>query len=336
MQQAEQDMSMDQPTLTVIVEGYNETRELGEVDDTVEALMAQDYPLNRIEVILCGTHQQVKNWRERYAKTPFHDVKVVGMDTPHYYALKNAGLDVAAGRIIAITDSDVQPVRGWASAIVGAIDAGADASAGASAFNKRKGIKMGSGHPLMRACASQTWGWVLGAIGPDGVPAAKGFMDHNIAIRADVMQQHRYRTDFGRVLSSGFLFRDLVENGHKVVITPGQEAAHVFYWSYWLIRLHVRYGYETYAMRREDPRYPNQWIRKTGPFEPLVSMVWHMMLDVPRWFRYSRVVGMGPVARAAVFPLALCTSLLSRGCEFIGTAASIIAPKKTRNWAENV
>ena len=256
--------SSRQPTLSVIVEGYNETRNLGEVEDTYQALLKQDFPLNEIELLLCGTPDQAEHWRTIYADSPFYDVKALGLENMHYFVLKNAGHKAASGRIIANTDADVQPEPGWAQALVAAIDAGADASAGASLFNKRGGIRMGPHSPVMLACASQTWGWVLGRKGAGGIPKARGFMDHNIGFRADVIKHNDYETRYGRVLSSSILFADLVEKGHKVVITPGQEAAHVFYWSYWLVGLHVRYGHETWALRREDSRYPNQWIRKTG------------------------------------------------------------------------
>ena len=161
-------------------------------------------------------------------------------------------------------------------------------------------------------------------------------MDHNVALRASVFADHRYRTEFGRTLGAPLLFRALTNAGARIVLQPGQLAVHSFSWRYWLIGLHFRYGYEVYTLRREDRQYPNQWIARTRLLEPVVSMAWHVLLDLPRWFRFSRLVGVHPARRLLLFPLLVSLSLVARGSEMVGIFWTIFAPAAMRRWAESV
>ena len=300
------------------------------------ALSTQDFPLDCIEVILVGSEAQVKGWNATYASTPFHNVRTVARDGVRYYELKNAGGSVATGEIIAFTDSDVQPGNTWVSAIVRAIWEGADVSVGASQFHKTEGFKLGPDNPIMCAAASLTWGWILGKRRGGAVPEPRGFMDHNMAMRADLFRDHCYRTEFGRIIASGILFRSMVNSGLRVSVCPMQQAAHHFSWRYWLISLHFRYGYEVYRLRRLDQDYPNQWIRRTGFLEPLFTLAWHMMLDVPRWFRFTGLQGSSAAYRWGFFPVLLVMSAVARTSEAVGMTATMIAPGHIRRWAENV
>jgi glycosyltransferase involved in cell wall biosynthesis len=324
------------PKISIVLEGYNESRELGTADATMNALAAQDFPLDQIEVILVGSREQAEYWQSAWADHPFHDVKALARDGEHYFQLKNAGAEVAEGQIIAFTDSDVQPRRGWVSAIVSGIENGADVTVGPSLFHKRDGFELVADSPLMRAAASITWAWTMGPLGPDGMPEARGFMDHNLAMRSSVFRDHRYRTDLGRIIAPGLLFQQLKNVGACIRMQRMQQAEHHFSWRYWLVGLHFRYGHEVYRLRRLNPGYPNQWIRKTLILEPLVTLAWHMMLDVPRWFRLNSVLGTNPLYRWALLPVMLAMSAVARSSEALGMAATMLIPQRMRRWAENV
>mgnify|MGYP000172625038 CR=1 FL=1 len=45
-------MSTERPRVSVVIEGYNESRDLGSADDVMTALLRQDFPIGAIEVIL--------------------------------------------------------------------------------------------------------------------------------------------------------------------------------------------------------------------------------------------------------------------------------------------
>ena len=48
------------PLTCVVIEGYNESKEQGVADDTMAALAGQDYPLDRVHVVLVGSDDQVR------------------------------------------------------------------------------------------------------------------------------------------------------------------------------------------------------------------------------------------------------------------------------------
>ena len=185
------------PLTCVVIEGYNESKEQGVADDTMAALAGQDYPLDRVHVVLVGSDDQVREWREKFAQGyPFASVVFIEAEGASYYELKNRGARaVPEAEVIAFTDSDVRPARRWLSSIVGAIEAGADVSVGLSRF--RYGTGCGPDDPLLLAAALVTFGWIVGRPGADGWPRAQGFLAHSVGFRASVFRDHPYRTDMG-------------------------------------------------------------------------------------------------------------------------------------------
>ena len=104
------------PKISVIVPVYN-----GEatIRTCVEALLGLDYPRDRFEVIIVdnkstdGTRRLV----EGYPVTLLQEAAVQSS-----YAARNLGITRAGGDVIAFTDADCVPERGWLRAIVAAID----------------------------------------------------------------------------------------------------------------------------------------------------------------------------------------------------------------------
>lgn len=324
-----------QPVISVVIEGYNESRDLGTADETINALKHQDFPLGQVEVILVGSLAQTQDWQKRYAEgTPFFAVKTIDFEGAHYYELKNGGAKIAAGEIIAFTDSDVRPKPTWLRAIADGIHNGADVVVGPSLFRQESGFSPDS--PLMRVLASITWGWVVGKRWQGAYRTAVGFMDHNVALRAEAFRQHQYRTEFGRVIASPLLYRSLANAGLSVLMQPQQQATHHFSWSYWLIKLHFRYGYEVFHLRRLDPNYPNQWIRRTGILEPLITMLWHVLLDGPKWLRFSGLLQTNRLYRLALLPVVMIFSAIAHTSEMVGMYATLLAPDRMKQWAETV
>lgn len=327
------------PRISIVIEGYNESKDQGVADDTILALAAQEHPLDSVELVLVGSADQARAWAQRFADpAPFAKVTAVTAEGDSYYALKNRGAVEAVGEIVVFTDSDVRPTPTWLGAIVEAMDAGADVSVGLSLFKDAQDWNARSVWRWM--AVSITFGYILGPIRRGALAwpevTVRGFMDHNVAIRAAWFKTDQYQTEFGRVIASPLLFRTLKEAGARIVLHPQQRIVHYFKWSYWLHKLHVRYGYEVYRLRRLDPLYPGQWIARTGIFEPLVTWVWHVMLDGPRWLRFSRLMGMPVVLRVLTLPAALGLSVVARGAEVLGMIGTMVAPEAMRRWAESV
>jgi glycosyltransferase involved in cell wall biosynthesis len=102
----------DKPVVSIIVEGYNESRDLGKAVNTIEALQRQDFPADQVEIILMGSAAQVKEWRALYAQgMPFWGIQAVEVAGLSYLQLKTHGAKFASAEILAFTDSDVYPHR---------------------------------------------------------------------------------------------------------------------------------------------------------------------------------------------------------------------------------
>ena len=122
------------PAVSVIIEGYNETRDLGEAVDTVEALRQQEFPIDQVEIVLMGSAEQARDWKDRYAHdTSFWKILPVAVEGLSYLQTKIHGAEFAAGDILAFTDSDVLPHRTWLASLVQGMRDG-DVSIGLSLF----------------------------------------------------------------------------------------------------------------------------------------------------------------------------------------------------------
>ena len=327
----------EKPTVSVIVEGYNESRELGKAVNTLTALQEQDFPTNEIEIVLMGSSAQVKEWTALLGTgAPFWGIKAIEADGLTYLQLKNRGAQHASAGILAFTDSDVYPHKRWLSSLVEGIRNGADVSIGLSLFKSADNWEWNRATRL--AAASITWGWVVGKdIDPSrNLPKPVGFMDHNFGLSVGRFQQHQYNTQFGRLCGAPLLTRSFLDGGARLVLQPHQRVTHYFSWFYWLKCLHFRYGYEVYMLRRLDRQYPNQWIAKLKILEPVMTMVWHIGLDVPRWFRVSRLLNVHPIRRVAILPLLMVMSCVARITEMVGMYSTMVSRESMRKWAESV
>lgn len=327
----------EKPVVSVIVEGYNESRDLGKAVNTIDALQRQDFPADQVEIILMGSADQVKEWRALYGQhTPFWGVQAVEAEGLSYLQLKNRGAQFASAEILAFTDSDVYPHCTWLSSLVEGIRGGGDVSIGLSLFKSAANWEWNRATRL--AAASITWGWVVGkVVDPQrDLPIPVGFMDHNFGLRVETFRRHQYNTKFGRLCGAPLLTQSFLDGGERLVLQPHQRVTHYFSWFYWLKCLHFRYGYEVFMLRRLNKHYPNQWIARMAILEPVMTMIWHILLDVPRWFRVSRLLDVHPVRRVVLLPLVIGMSCVARTTEMVGMYGTMLAPEAMRRWAESV
>ncbi len=314
------------PAVSVLVEGYNDSLDLGSALETVRSVREQTYSPGQIEIILTGSQEQAARWREALAdERGFFAVKIIGVEG-HYYRLKNLAAAAADGDILAFTDSDARPERGWLEAIVRGINGGADAVAGLTLFRPEKG---GRWPNLTAVAASISWGFIVSR--PGGPP--RGLLSHNLGFRRAAFEQIRYREDLGRTCAGSFLYDELLRQRLSIRFQPDQRVQHVFTWGWWLKRLHVRFGYEVFLLRRLNPAARYRWTRKLGFVEPLATMAWHMLLDIPQWFRFSRQLGWPWPRRAVYLPWVCLMSLGARSAEACGMYSTIADPERMRRFA---
>jgi glycosyltransferase involved in cell wall biosynthesis len=312
------------PAISVIVEGYNDSLNLGSALETVNSLARQKWPMQQVEIILAGSPRQAAHWKEFLAgENRFFAVKVIGADA-HYYRLKNLGAEAAGGDILAFTDSDALPEEGWLGAIARGIEGGAAVVAGITLYRPESGKARFPS--LLTLAASISWGFIVG-------DPARGFLSHNVGFRRSAFEQIRYREDLGRTCAGSFLHEAIVRNGLSLRFQPDQRVRHVFTWRWWLKRLHLRFGHEVYLLRRLNPGARHAWTRRLGILEPLATMAWHVLLDVPQWFRFSSRIGWSAPRRIAYVPLVLLLSLGARSAEACGMYATLFAPERMRQFA---
>lgn len=322
-----------EPLVSVVVEGYNELALATSVTDVLDDLANQDYPLERIELILVGAEDaQVRRWERLEMAGRFRRVLTVDAAGGLYYVLKNSGAQSASGEIVAFIDSDVYPDPGWVSSIVQAMREGADVTAGISSM-----CYIGSGRvpqAVLEAAASISFGHVAGHKRERNGKEARGMVAHNLAFRADVFERHRFDTELGRNCGVATLYETVRENGLSVQIVPGQRVAHSFTLGWFLYPFHVRVGWEEHTLRRRDPRTPNRWMMLAGPVEPVLTTVLYVGLDLRRWLRFSRYLGVRAPRRWARLPLVLALSVAARMAGMAGMYAAMLFPRRSRAWAE--
>jgi glycosyltransferase involved in cell wall biosynthesis len=258
-------------------------------------------------------------------------VKTVSASGAHYYALKNEGVRFATADIIALTDSDVRLEPGWLSSIVTGVTEGADVCCGITLFSSEDG--RGSNHALMQVAASISWGFVVRRALDDKTAVPAGFLSHNVGFRTSVFRRHQYRTDLGRTCAGSLLYEALCDAGARIVLQPHQRVAHNFSLRWWVFRLHRRFGYEVFMLRRLKPAA--KWLPLFKPVEPLLTMMWHVTLDIPQWLRFSRLLRVPRWRRLALLPAVVGMSVLARAGEMIGMYETIVMPAAMKRFAES-
>jgi glycosyltransferase involved in cell wall biosynthesis len=324
----------EKPLISVIIEGYNDSLQLGSAEATLEALRNQNFPAEQVEVILVGSTAQAGAWARKYqSDRSFFAIKTVGDDDAHYYRLKNEGAKIASGDILGLLDSDVIPNNEWLSTIyAGIVEKGAEAVAGISMFRDENEIRSPES-PFLLTAASISWGFVVPKeLGRQEI-LPNAFLSHNLGIRKEVFDRHFYREDLGRTCAGSFLFNSLLESGAKLRLQTTQRVAHNFSFWWWLSRLHLRFGYEVFKLRRIDSRYPNKFLARLSLLEPIISLGWHVLLDIPRWLRFSKAVKLGKFRRYSFLPLVCGLSFLARSAEMVGMYLTIFLPEKMQSRA---
>lgn len=324
------------PLVSVVVEGFNEVALATSLTDVLEALMAQDYPLECVELILVGDEARYRDWLADYGHgSRLHGAMAVPVpDGTLYYELKNLGAAQASGEIIAFVDSDVHPDPGWLSAIVRGISRGADVVSGVSAFWSRGRFRPPG--PLLEAAASVCWGHTAARqpSSGEGSQPSGGLLAHNVAGRADVIRRIPFRTESGRNCGSSLFFADLKASGARIDFLPDQRVNHSFAPTWFLYPLHLRVGWEEHVTRRITQSRRSRVLRRLGPLEPPVVALIATAADLRAWPLYSRALGHPPRVAVLRFPLVFAASLAARTAGMLGEYAALVMPQRSRAWAE--
>jgi glycosyltransferase involved in cell wall biosynthesis len=322
------------PVVSVIVEAYNEeANNLAPPDETLQALLKQDFPLEQVELILSGSEQQIAHWQKIYAAWPrFQRVQMLSVESEqsHYWQLKNKAVECAEGEIIALIDCDALPVPQWLSSGVGGIREGADVSVGPSVYRTER---LAGNSPWMLAAALPSWSFVLALSSSAKNPQANALTAHNLIILRALLLQYPF-PEQRRSFVSSLEYFELKRAGAKFSYQPGQKIAHGMTFRWWLSRMHFRRGWETYEGRRADASWPRIAILGRLPWiEPVVLRMGLVCRDARHWFRFSSVLGVSRIRAILLFPMALLASFFARTAEMIGMYAALLAPEASQHQA---
>jgi glycosyltransferase involved in cell wall biosynthesis len=100
------------PSISVVVPVYNAE---GLVEHCMRALMAQDYPAERYEVLLVDNDSTDASAAAVRRHAP--RVRLLTESKRGAYACRNRGVRESSGEIVAFTDADCAPARDWLRAI---------------------------------------------------------------------------------------------------------------------------------------------------------------------------------------------------------------------------
>ena len=109
------------PAVSVVVPVFNDEASVGAL---LDCLLAQDYPGDRIEIVICdnGSHDRTREVVvQRQAERREFIHLTVEDQVQSSYAARNKAIAAASGEVFAFTDADCRPEPGWVRAAVTAL-----------------------------------------------------------------------------------------------------------------------------------------------------------------------------------------------------------------------
>ena len=282
-------------TLTAAEEGT------GGVIGTLASLVAQDYPLDQVEILI--SQYGLDPAAEAEIKHRFPNAEISGAPLDGYYALKNHGFERARGEIIALADADCVYSPQWLRELVHAIDAGADVAAGLTHLE--------GGSLLHRLCGFYDQHQALLRTSAK----TRRFVSNNVAFRAELVKDCGYDPRFDRTGGCVQLAEKLLRRGAELRFTPEQAGLHHYYgFARHTWKQAICSGYDFFHSREVDPEMPLARLTRLpvlGP--PLLSGIF-VAADALNIAQNRRVLGI----RWYELPVFLAFSLIVRPIEMVG------------------
>lgn len=286
---------------------------------TIDAVLTQDFPADRREVLVVLDHdvdaRDQETLRRRYPA-----VRVVHADAVNYFAAKNAGAAQARGAIVTLVDGDCVPDRKWLAAHVARIEAGADVVAGRTRYS---GGSIGA-----RLWSVPDFGNVTG----DAKGQSTGFNLNNVSFRREVLLAHPLNAGILRDGGCYLLYHTLRRRGYHIAYEAGANVSHGFdVEGLGFAKKHFGRGFDGVSVYQRDDEgvlRGTRLVKRLGPLALFPLAARRVAIDGVRLVRHRKEMG---VASAAL-PFFMGMMLATRTIELGGGLVAYIDPKwRTRH-----
>lgn len=293
---------MDEAKVTVVISAP------GSLDGTatgvlraLTSLLDQDYPLDKVEMLLC--QKDVNTHLRGSIQHQFPRIEILDAPQDGYYRLKNFGIERAHGEIIALADTDCVYSRHWLAQLVETIETGADVAVG---FTKLEGNSL-----LRRLCAFYDLHQMLVRTSP----RMRRFNSNNVAFRAAVVKASKYLPHFDRSGGCVQLAEQLLRRGTLMKFSAEQASEHTFYgYGRHTWKQAICSGYDFLHTRDVDPEMSLAWLTRLPVLGPPVLSAVFILSDAYNVAQNHRLLSI----RWFEVPAFLAFSLVTRPLEVVG------------------
>jgi len=283
---------MNRPFISIVIDTITrddyEARPLADdLTVTLDAVARQTYPRELFETIVVVDDTGHVESGEVVRRYPW--VSIVRSPQHSYFAGKNLGARAARGEIVALLDSDCEPVPEWLSMLTAPFaDAGVSAVAGCTRYT---GTSLHA-----RTFDVPDFSIVVG----DKLGHASAFHLNNSAFRRETFLARpldaRIRRDGGCVL----LYHELRAAGARIMYAPQARVSHgLDFAQRGLLKKHFNRGFDGVTVYRADERAVlrgTRLFRRFGALALIAFLPRRILLDWLRLIRNYDQMGISPLA----------------------------------------
>jgi glycosyltransferase involved in cell wall biosynthesis len=298
---------MNRPFISIVIDtitrdDYEARPLVDELQATLDGVARQTYPRELFETIVVVDDGSDGESGEVVRRYPW--VSIVRSPQHSYFAGKNAGARAARGAIVALLDSDCEPVPEWLSMLTAPFaDAEVSAVAGCTRYT-------GTSFPAW-TFAVPDFSIVVG----DKSGEASAFHLNNSAFRRETFLAHpldaRIRRDGGCVL----LYHELRAAGARVMYAPEARVSHgLDFAQRGLLKKHFNRGFDGVTVYRADEQAVlrgTRLFRRFGVLALIAFVPRRIAIDWLRLIRYHDQMGISPITIPYFAAVSAATRLIA-------------------------
>jgi glycosyltransferase involved in cell wall biosynthesis len=298
---------MNRPIISIVIDtitrdDYGARPLADDLQATLDCVARQTYPRELFETIVVVDTTSDGESGEVVRRYPW--VSIVASPQHSYFAGKNAGAQAARGEIVALLDSDCEPVPEWLSMLTEPFaDAGVSGVAGCTRYTGT------SFHAWTFAVPD--FSIVIG----DKSGAASGFHLNNSAFRRETLLAHpldaRIRRDGGCVL----LYHELRAAGARIMYAPQARVFHgLDFAQRGVLKKHFNRGFDGVTVYRADEHLAIRGTRLFRRFGALALIAFagrRILMDWLRLIRNYDQMGISPFTIPYFAAVAVVTRLIA-------------------------